>query len=246
MISIDDIHYHTCSPLEFTDLVFKKLRTLPEGKTIVVHINLRNFYYLSKDTNLREKIKNNCIAAFEGIGLKFGFWLKGFGFLPDLNGTDLLPLFMNRITGANLKVYLLGSENRIIEKAADNLSKMYPGVNICGTHHGYFNTEIKADIINAINLSKADILIIGMGFPLQERFVLENMNELKVSLIWNVGGLFDIVSGIKPRAPRFIRMIRLEWLFRFIMEPHRMLHRNTICAFGSFKHIFQAKNIYVQ
>ncbi len=237
MISIDNIRYHSCLPLEFADLIFDRLKTQPKNKTIIVHVNLRNYYYLNKDARLKEEIRKNCMAVFEGIGLKAGLWFKGMGFLPDLNGTDLFPFFMEKISVLNLKVYLLGSEKSIIEKAAENIMNDYPEVKICGFHHGYFSAEEELSIVNDINESKADLLIIGRGFPLQENFVLKHKNELRAPLIWNVGGLFDIVSGYKPRAPVLVRKLRLEWMFRFLLEPRRMLYRNTVCAFWSLGHL---------
>jgi exopolysaccharide biosynthesis WecB/TagA/CpsF family protein len=72
------------------------------------------------------------------------------------------------------------------------------------------------------------LLVIARGCPLQEKFALEHLGDLKVNAIWVVGGLFDFVSGAKPRAPRWVRVARLEWFYRFKIEPKRMWRRVSI------------------
>lgn len=237
MLTFDNIDYYTGSLNEFTEYIFRKEKKFSYSKKIITHINLKNFYYLNKNPELKNWIKNNCITVFEGIGLKAGFFLKGYGLIKDLNGTDLFPFFMKKIKASGKSVYLLGAEEKYIQKTAENINKNYPGIKISGFHNGYFSQAEEDEIINKINNSKTDILIIGMGFPEQENFIMRNSGKVNVSTIWFVGGLFDFISGNKPRSPYILRRLRLEWLFRFFLEPRRMLHRNTICAFGAFKYL---------
>jgi N-acetylglucosaminyldiphosphoundecaprenol N-acetyl-beta-D-mannosaminyltransferase len=234
-IVLNGLVYNTADIQEFSIFLSNIIRS---GKrTIIVHINLRNYYYMCKNTMLKESIKANCLIVFDGIGMKVGFVLRGLGILPDLNGTDLFPLIMENISNVNLKIFLLGSDENTIKKTAICVSKYYPHINVCGYHHGYFQNSEDSVIVEEINNLQPDLLLIGRGFPLQEEFALRNMNILRVPFIWNVGGLFDSLSGLKPRAPLAFRKIKLEWLYRFIMEPKRMLHRNTVAAFYSLCHI---------
>jgi exopolysaccharide biosynthesis WecB/TagA/CpsF family protein len=237
MLSFDNLKYYTGTLNEFTGYIFNDVKFSPLQKKIITHINLRNYYYLNKDRLLKEWIRKNCIIVLDGIGLKLGFWLKGFGLVKDLNGTDLFPLFMNEIIKKQLSIFLFGSEENVIKQAEINIRKTYPGIIINGVQNGYYPPEKETDILKQINSSNADILIIGKGFPLQEEFVSKYKNDLNIKLIWNAGGLFDYLSGSKPRAPYFLRKLRLEWLFRFLLEPARMFRRNTVCALGAFHHI---------
>ena len=241
MIHFNNIRYYTGSFNQFTDYIFQLLENNPFKKIIITHINLRNYFFLNKDLKLKEEINKDCTVVFDGIGLKIGFWLKGFGLLPDLNGTDLFPLIMEKISDSGLGVFLLGSYDNNISKAASNIKKSYPKINIQGYHHGYFSKAEEMDIVDTINQSKSEVLLIGMGFPMQEQFVLKYKDKLNLLLVWNIGGLFDIISEQKPRSPLILRKLRLEWLFRFLLEPRRMLHRNTVCAFWSLFHIILQK-----
>jgi N-acetylglucosaminyldiphosphoundecaprenol N-acetyl-beta-D-mannosaminyltransferase len=234
--------YFTGGLNEFADFIFQKVILNKNNKTIITHINLRNYYYYQKDKELKEKIKESCFIIFEGIGMKIGFMLKGYGLLPDLNGTDLFPLLIKKIEGTRTGPFFLGSKENVIIQAVKNIQKEYPALNISGYNNGYFSADEEPGIIEKINKSKANILFVGMGFPLQEKFIIKNIDKINPNLIWNVGGLFDILSGYKPRAPRFFRKMRLEWLFRLMLEPRRMLHRNFIAAPWSLAHIiFNAK-----
>lgn len=115
-ISFESIRLYTGSYNEFSDFIFNKIRKDLNNKIIIVHINLRNFYFLNKDVKLKEEINKNCISVLEGIGMKIGFWLKRYHFLQDLNGTDLFPLLMKQISKTNLGVFLLGSKKKLSKK----------------------------------------------------------------------------------------------------------------------------------
>jgi N-acetylglucosaminyldiphosphoundecaprenol N-acetyl-beta-D-mannosaminyltransferase len=240
-INFDGIVYYCGESLDFIDFIADKFTNNSNKKTLLVHINLRNYYYLQKDKTLKENIKNHCLSIFEGIGMKAGFFLKGFGILPDSNGTDLVPLVLEKLNSSYSRLFLLGSENETISKTAIYLQKKYPNMNICGYHNGYFSEDEEQKLVEKINESNANLLLVGMGFPLQEKFVLKYKEKLAVNLIWSVGGLFDILSGTKKRSPAFFRNLRLEWLYRLLLEPGRMLHRNTIAAFWSLSHIIFRK-----
>ncbi|MBK8551099.1 MAG: WecB/TagA/CpsF family glycosyltransferase [Ignavibacteria bacterium] len=239
-IRIRDLYLHYADLQDFTDHMFELIKCR-EKQSIIVHINLRNYYFMNKDRTLYDNIKENSIAVFEGIGLKSCMALKGIGNLNDLNGTDLFPLFMSKLEGTDHKIYLLGGSEEAMEGTIVHIKNNYNKIIIAGYHNGYFAIEDEERIVEDINNSGADILLVSMGFPLQEKFVFKNKSKLNVSLIWNLGGLFDIVSGLKPRAPLFLRNLRLEWLYRFLKEPFRMFHRNTIAAAWSMGNILLQK-----
>lgn len=240
-IIFDNITYKTGRYDDFISILFEHTTEVKNYKLILVHINLRNYYYMNKDSVLKNFIKDNCFVIFEGIGLKAAFFLKGYGMLSDLNGTDSFPQFMEKISMTGEKIFLLGSSKQNVELSAKIIGEKYPLVEISGCRDGYFTTEEEKNIINIINNSGAKVLFIGRGFPLQEEFVMRNKELLKVNLIWNVGGLFDTLSGNKRRAPATFRKLRLEWLYRMMKEPLRMFHRNSIAAIWSITNIIFSK-----
>jgi len=101
-------------------------------------------------------------------------------------------------------------------------------VNVVGCRNGYDQARDPQATIAAINASGANVLLVAMGNPEQEKWILHHYHELHVSLLAGVGALFDFWAGAKPRAPQLVRRLRLEWLYRLSLEPARLLRRYTL------------------
>jgi len=127
-------------------------------------------------------------------------------------------------------LYLLGGAPGIAQKAGLMLSEKYPGLEIAGAHHGFFEKDGMANniILSKINDRSPDILLVGFGSPLQEGWIHDNFERIDATVVWAVGGLFDFVSGNVRRGPRLMVDHGLEWLFRLIVEPGRLWKRYLI------------------
>jgi exopolysaccharide biosynthesis WecB/TagA/CpsF family protein len=205
-------------------------RDVGVAKHIVAHVNVANLHILRAQPGLARDLAGSSVMLCDGIGLKLGAALHGEGWVDDLNGTDLFPIVMQRLARANARVYLLGATAAVVEAAACTTRSRYPGLAVVGAEHGYFDTSDEPAVVNRVNAANPDVLLVGRGFGRQEAFAIRHRDDLRVPLIWTVGGLFDIVSGRAPRAPDWMRQCRLEWLFRFAREPRRMWRRNVIVA----------------
>lgn len=231
-IEIAGLKLHSGAYCSFTDWMmekgFQKERNAP---LVISHINIHNLFILEKmDRNFLELLLTNSLLVFDGIGLKVAAYICGCGWRPDMNGTDLFPHVMQYVAEHRLKVFLLGGDHDTVSCAADNIVKMFPNAIIAGYCHGFFSVADEPRIIHTINSCEPDLLIIGMGFIKQEEFALGHRDDLRAKVIWNVGGLFDFLSQKKPRTPLWMRNLRLEWLFRMLLEPRRMWKRSFISA----------------
>jgi exopolysaccharide biosynthesis WecB/TagA/CpsF family protein len=197
---------------------------------LVTHVNANNYYLLCKNPTLCKRLTSEASILFDGIGMKIAARLLGLGWLPDLNGTDLFPLVIEKFANNCVPLYFLGANEFIVKKAVQHIRCRSSKICIVGHSSGYFTETDEDEIVCKINASGAKVLVVGRGFPLQEAFSLRQRSRLKVALIWNVGGLFDFISGSKPRAPLWIRRLRLEWLFRLALEPQRLWRRTFIVA----------------
>jgi exopolysaccharide biosynthesis WecB/TagA/CpsF family protein len=164
----------------------------------------------------------------DGIGAELAARiLVGTSFPENLNGTDFVPaLFEN--SPRQLNVYLLGAKPDVVAKAAESFARRYPEHTICGFQDGYFDRSNLAPVIEAINTAKPDVLLVAMGNPGQEFFIVENRHALQAPVAMGVGALFDFTAQIVPRAPMWMRKAKIEWLFRLSREPKRLLHRYTV------------------
>jgi N-acetylglucosaminyldiphosphoundecaprenol N-acetyl-beta-D-mannosaminyltransferase len=134
-------------------------------------------------------------------------------------GVDLVVDLSGLAAERGWRIFLLGAAPGVAERAAENLQKRFPGLQLAGVHHGFFSDD--ASIVRQIRDSRADLLFIGMGMPRQEKWFWEHRNELGVRLAMGVGGSLDVLSGRVKRAPEFFQRHGLEWLYRFACAPKK-------------------------
>ncbi len=235
-IFLDGLGLHAGELNDFSDHI-SNYHNNSQELLIIVHINLRNYYFMHKDTELMKNIKEYSLPVLDGIGMKFAVLLKKKIVVNDLNGTDLFPLVMDSFDKAGKRIFIIGGTQNVVMKTVESIRKNYRRIIISGYNNGFLREDEEESIVDRINQAGAEVLLLSMSFPLEEQFAFRNREKLKVKMIWNLGGLFDILSGEKKRAPLSLRKIRLEWLYRFLKEPGRMIHRNTVAAFWSISHI---------
>jgi beta-1,4-glucosyltransferase len=223
--SFNDVEFVSCDYVEATELIIDALQS--DKIHVFSHLNLYNFYLLC-----RNKFNYNHPAIvnhffFEGIFLKIGMFALGKGWLKDTNGTDLSEYIFKEFSKMNIKLFLLGADESTIGLTLEKMICKLKS-NVVGFYHGFFSQVNESDILQIINSLGADALISGMGFKKEIVFAYNNSDKLNVRLIWNVGGLFDFLSEKKKRAPEFLRKIKMEWLYRFCLEPGKKFFRNVI------------------
>jgi N-acetylglucosaminyldiphosphoundecaprenol N-acetyl-beta-D-mannosaminyltransferase len=127
-------------------------------------------------------------------------------------------------------LFLLGNKPGVPETARERLSEKYPELKIVGVRHGYFEKrgEENDRVVAAINQAAPDILVVGFGMPLQERWILDNRDRLDANVIMTCGNCFAFLAGMERRAPKWMRSSGLEWLFRLLKEPRRLFKRYVI------------------
>lgn len=148
--------------------------------------------------------------------------------IENVNGTDMLPHLCKACVSSGQSIYFLGAAPGIAAKAAQHMQQQNKGLRVAGTHHGYINAEQTSSLITQINASGADIVLVGMGTPLQENWIDQHKHQINAGCILAVGGLFDFYSGRIPRAPQLIRRWGFEWLWRLAQEPKAKFKRYVL------------------
>lgn len=164
----------------------------------------------------------------DGSGIAIAARLAGQATGENLNGTDLFPLLCDRAAAARTSIYLLGGRAGVAAAAAHTMLKHNPQLRVAGTRHGFWTAAEEDALIDDINESGADILLIGLGVPLQEKWIARVRHRLAARVVMGVGGLFDYYSGTIPRAPLPIRKLGCEWIWRLAQEPRRLFSRYVI------------------
>jgi beta-1,4-glucosyltransferase len=196
-----------------------------QGKEMLFFANTN---FIVKSRSLLERMKRDrAIIVNDGVGMDIAAMLASERFLENLNGTDFTPYFLG---GADrpLRVFLLGAKPEVVGKAALHVGEKL-GQIVVGTCDGYAGlAKCRAELPQVINRSRAEVLLVAMGNPVQEEWIMANRAELNANVVIGVGALFDFWAGDKPRAPRLVQRFRLEWLYRLCLEPRRLLRRYTV------------------
>lgn len=168
-----------------------------------------------------QKVLNGAdLALPDGIGVVYAAKLLGTPLTGRVPGVDFAQGLMRQIAGTGKKLFLLGAKPGVAEKAADNLRKEYPGLDICGVHDGYFQED--GPVAEAIQTSGADVVFVCLGAPKQEFWMATHGPATGARLMIGLGGCLDVFAGNVQRAPEFWQKAGLEWLYRLLKEPSRI------------------------
>ncbi|MBQ9737227.1 MAG: WecB/TagA/CpsF family glycosyltransferase, partial [Clostridia bacterium] len=129
---------------------------------------------------------------------------------------------LEKISKSGQVVFLFGAKPGVADSAKAELEKKYPGIVISGTRNGYFKPEEEEEIVEEINESGADLLLVCLGAPKQEKWIAAHKDSLKVKLCMGVGGTLDVLAGVAQRAPKIFIKFNLEWAYRILKNPSRI------------------------
>ena len=195
-------------------------------RLVFVNPDCLNIAYVNPD--YKQVLQQSSRVLPDGIGVNVGCRMQGVAMRSNLNGTDLFPRLCETLAATGQSIYLLGAQPGRAEATARAMQEKFPGLQVAGTRHGYFGADEDEAVIEAINASGADMLLVAMGAPRQELWLAKHDEALQVPVRMGVGGLFDYYSGSIPRAPLWMREIGLEWVWRLLQEPGRMWKRYII------------------
>ena len=149
--------------------------------------------------------------------------------IPERSATTDFIHDAARIGAAHgLRFFLLGATEEANAEAARLLEQTYPGLKIVGRRHGYFGRYEEEDICDEINLTMPDVIWVGLSVPLEYEFAVRNKERLKAGWLVTCGGCYNFITGAYKRAPRWMQVVGLEWLFRLIKEPKRLFWRYAV------------------
>jgi N-acetylglucosaminyldiphosphoundecaprenol N-acetyl-beta-D-mannosaminyltransferase len=177
------------------------------------------------DDDYRATLADAQLVLADGIGVRLAGEILNQNIRENINGTDMLPFLCAAAEEAKLGFYLLGGKPGVAEGAAQWIAERYPRLRMCGYRDGYFSEEEQPGVLEGIKASGADVLLVALGAPRQDKWIAEHKYRLGTKVSIGVGGLLDFYSGRIPRAPVWMRELGMEWFYRFWQEPRRMWRR---------------------
>jgi len=193
-----------------------------EEKYYIVTPNPELLVIAKSNPKYKAVLNNAKIALVDGIGIVMGIRLVGKGSIQRIHGVDFVESLCRYVSKQPITVGFLGGGSGVAEETAECLINKYPGLRV-----GLVSKEWN----KGLNSKKVDILFVAFGSPKQEIWISENLKSLPAKIAIGVGGSFDFISGRVPRAPKVIRSLGLEWLFRLIIEPWRLKRQLSLIKF---------------
>lgn len=174
-----------------------------------------------KDDEFRSILQNADLCLPDGVGILWAAkWLKS-PLRQRVTGSDLVPMIAREAASRGWKLFFLGAEAGVADRAAQILRERHPELKVVGARAGSPRPDEDDESIRLIRQAQPDILFVAYGAPAQDKWIQRNRSRVGVPVMMGVGGSFDFISGVAARAPRWIRRIGLEWLHRLIQQPWR-------------------------
>ena len=199
------------------------------GHHLVTNVNVNALNLTYKNGWMAQFLNSASINFCDGAGVILGARILGHRIPCRITYADWMWQLAEFAEMHDLSFFFLGGRPCIAEKAANRLREKHPGLRILATEHGYFQktsgSQENAKVIDRINQTGADILVVAFGMPAQELWLHENWHRINSNVALTAGAAFDFISGETPRGPRWMTANGLEWLARLLLEPRRLWGR---------------------
>lgn len=190
---------------------------LSNGPRSLFFVNAHTLNEACCDPGYRAVLKRASRIFGDGTGVRWAARLSGTELRANLNGTDLVPAFLAETNG--LRCFLIGSRPERVERILATVRQRFPRVEFVGAHHGYVDEAQSLALVEQVRASGANLVLVGMGNPLQERWIDRYGAGMPEALCVGVGGLFEYWSGALSRAPHWFRRRGLEWVYLMLRQP---------------------------
>ncbi len=191
----------------------------------ILYVNAHCFNTATKDPVYQDILGQADLVYADGISVVWaGRFLDGCE-LHKMTGADWIYDFAAwaearaRAKTGSVRVYLLGGKPGVARRAADHLAQRYPSLEIVGAADGYFQEKSEALVLQEIQDCAPQVVFVGMGTPVQEKWIAAHRQQIAAPVCWAVGALFDYLAGEEARVPAGMYRLGLEWFWRLLVDP---------------------------
>lgn len=186
----------------------------------IVTLNAEMVVAAQQDGELDRIIRHAHLIIPDGAGVVWAVKLAG-EHIERLPGIELAAAALEHAARYDKRVALIGGRNEVVRKLVEDLPSKYTGLDIVAWHDGYFKPDETESVVDEIAQHDPDLILVALGVPRQEYFIDRWAHAFPRAVLIGVGGSFDVWAGEIKRAPKFMRDMHLEWLYRLIVEPWR-------------------------
>lgn len=214
------VPFYNISPQEAVNKVVSYLNN--NGKSMIFTPNPEMVMEARKNPEFMEILNSSTMNVPDGIGIIYGSKFTSNPIKERVAGYDLMLGVFDKMKDMGKTAYFFGGAPGIADRAKEAIEEKFPGLKVVGTANGYFDKKREEEIIAEINELKPDLLLVGIGFPKQEKWIYDHIKELNIKAAAGVGGSFDGWCGNVPRAPEFFIDHNMEWFYRLMKQPSRI------------------------
>lgn len=220
-------------PLRVAELNLQIAQIIEEqAHALVLNVNVHAMNLAFEHAWLRDLFQEARIVFCDGAGVRLGARILGHDLPERVTYADWMWQLGAFCSDTGYSLFFLGGKPDVAYRASLRLKERFPRLRIVGTHHGFFDktpgSSENQKVIEDINAQAPNVLIVGFGMPLQERWLLENWRQLDANVCLTGGAVFDYISGSLTRPPMWMNEHGPEWLGRFIIEPRRLWRRYMV------------------
>lgn len=201
---------------------FKLLLRNPGTHTVYTP-NAEIMMAAQRDPELKDILSNADMLLPDGAGVVLASKIIQTPLKERVAGFDFTLNCLKLLPEMDISFYFFGGKPGVAEEAVNKIKTDSPNIRIAGVRNGYFSDNEEANIIEQINASNPDVLLVALGAPRQEKWIHQNKHKLSAKICIGVGGTFDVLAGKTKRAPVFFQKHGLEWLYRLYKEPWRFV-----------------------
>lgn len=210
------------STATFEETVEKMSQSISSGaKALIVTADSSGLAMSEEDADLKRIYQGAALVTADSSGVVSAIKSLSGKRVERVSGVDLVDALCHESSQKGFRIYLLGSAHGVAELAAERLRLKHPGCQIVGTRHGFFPASDDEVVASEVAESKPDVLLVAMGIPRQEKFLDKCLELTGAKLGMGVGGSLDVFSGRAKRAPRLVQAVKLEWLWRVMLNPSK-------------------------
>ncbi|MFA6074433.1 MAG: WecB/TagA/CpsF family glycosyltransferase [Negativicutes bacterium] len=198
----------------------------------IITANAEMIMQANTNPQLLKAMLNAALVIPDGAGVILAAKYFGLAIPERVAGYDLSQELLKLAAKKNFRVFFLGAAPGVANQAKTAAEAKYAGLQIVGVENGYFAPNEQEAVIEAVTKAQPDILLVALGVPRQELWLEEHLQVLGVPVCIGVGGTFDVMAGIVKRAPLWMQRIHLEWAYRLIMQPWRIIRMMNLPKFA--------------
>jgi N-acetylglucosaminyldiphosphoundecaprenol N-acetyl-beta-D-mannosaminyltransferase len=229
-INILGVSIGTKTSRELIDYIIHAIQA--KERVLLAYINIHAINLAQQQPWFKDYLNQASLTFCDGYGIKLGARLLGYHIRERFTPPDWLPELASICAQKGFRLYFLGARPGVADQAARKLVSQYPQLLIAGISHGYFDktpgSQENELLLQTINGLDVDILVVGMGMPAQEKWLVENWARLNCRVALPIGAAFDYLAGTTQRAPRWLTDHGFEWLGRLLIEPGRLWKRYIV------------------